>query len=216
MREFRPNNARGRVLFYFSSQMKTPAPGEVTQILEAITSGDRQAIHQLFPIVYEQLRKMAKARMAREQGNTLQTTGLVHELYLRLLKEEEPRWENRKHFFAVAAEAMRRILIENARRRATVRRGRKATKITLQENMLTNDSDPQLLLIMDQALTRLHSRDSLMSEVVKLHCFAGLTIHETALVLGTSPRNVDRQWAAAKAWLYKEMVESGKSGQATA
>ena len=182
-------------------------PSEITQILEAINSGNKDGIAQLFPLVYEQLRRIAHARMAREPGQTLQTTALVHEVYLRLLQQEKPRWENRRHFFAVAAESMRRILVENARKRYSLKRGGHQQKIAFHENMIAVQSDPVLMLTFDQALTRLQIEDQTMSEIVKLRCFAGLTVKETALALGLSARNVDRQWAAAKAWLYHEMLQ---------
>jgi RNA polymerase sigma factor (TIGR02999 family) len=194
--------------------MKTPPPSQITRILAEINQGNSEAIDELFPLVYEHLRKMAKLRMAQERGTQiLQTTAIVHEVYLRLLGDENPRWENRRHFFSVAAEAMRRILIENARQRATLKRGGKWQRLVLNENLLSSAGDPELVLIMDQALGRLQSKDHEMSEVVKLRCFAGLTVRETAQALGISPRNVDRHWAAAKAWLYQEMVHARKQAQ---
>jgi RNA polymerase sigma factor (TIGR02999 family) len=143
--------------------------------------------------------------MAREHGQTLQTTDLVHEVYLRLLQDENPRWENRRHFFSAGAEAMRRILIENARRRASLKRGGHQLKVPFHESMIAVDSDPYLILSFDQALTRLRAQDPVMEEVVKLRCFGGLTVKETALAMNISQRNVDRHWAAAKAWLYQQM-----------
>lgn len=181
---------------------------QITEILEAINEGDREGFRQLFPLVYQQLRKIARMRRAREQGQTLQTTDLVHEVYLRLLQDENPRWENRKHFFSIGAEAMRRILIENARRRASLKRGGGLQKVPFHESMIALDSDPYLILSFDQALTRLRAQDPAMEEVVKLRCFAGLTVKETALAMGISPRNVDRHWAAAKAWLYTQISRS--------
>lgn len=187
--------------------MKTPEPSQITQILEVINSGDRRAMDQLFPLVYEQLRRMARKRMAQEPaGQTLQTTAVVHEVYLRLLGEEQPRWENRRHFFAVAAEAMRRILVENARRRLSLKRGGgEWQRVALSENIVAVNSDPVLLLTFDRALSGLEGKDPTMSEVVKLRCFAGLTVKETAFALSMSPRNVDRTWAAAKTWLYHQI-----------
>jgi RNA polymerase sigma factor (TIGR02999 family) len=191
--------------------MKTPPPSQITRILVEINQGNAEAIDELFPLVYEHLRRMAKMRMAQERGvQILQTTAIVHEVYLRLLGDENPRWENRRHFFSVAAEAMRRILIENARQRATLKRGKNWQRLVLNENILGSPGDPELVLILDQALDRLQSKDREMSDIVKLRCFAGLTVRETAQALGISPRNVDRQWAAAKAWLYQEMVHTRK------
>jgi RNA polymerase sigma factor (TIGR02999 family) len=186
--------------------MDVPEPNQITQILESINAGEEAAVHQLFPLVYDQLKKMAKARMAREPDQTLQTTALVHEVYLRLLQDEHPKWENRRHFFSVAAEAMRRILVESARRRSSIKRGGDRHKIAFSEDLVAVQSDPSLMISFDEALTRLQEKDRLMSDVVKLRCFAGLTVKETALALGMSTRNVDRSWAAAKAWLYREIA----------
>jgi RNA polymerase sigma factor (TIGR02999 family) len=143
--------------------------------------------------------------MANEPAQTLQTTALVHEVYLRLLAEKQPAWESRRHFFAVAAEAMRRILIENARRRLSLKRGGGRQRLTLSENLVAVHSDPELYMIFDRALELLHAQDAQMCEVVKLRCFAGLTVEETALAMGMSRRNVDRSWAAAKAWLFRKL-----------
>ena len=181
---------------------------QITGILEAISAGDREGLKELFPLVYEQLRKIARVRMAREPGQTLQTTALVHEVYLRLLQDKQPKWENRKHFFTIAAEAMRRILIEHARRRASLKRGGHQQRISFHENIIAVNSDPDLVLTFDQALTRLHAQDPLMAEVVKLRCFAGLTVKETALALGIIPREVDRRWAAARAWICRQILKS--------
>lgn len=179
--------------------------GQITEILAAMKGGKRDALHQLFPIVYDRLRRIARNKMAREPAQTLQTTALVHEVYLRLLDDKEQSWENRRHFFAVAAEAMRRILVENARKRATLKRGGNGHRIPLNENMVAVCSNPDLFLMFDRGLELLEAQDPRMSDVVKLRCFAGLTVEETAETLGISSRNVDRLWAAAKAWLYHNM-----------
>lgn len=179
--------------------------GQITEILEAINGGNRDALQQLFPLVYDRLRKIARARMADEPAQTLQTTALVHEVYLRLLQDKQPAWESRRHFFAVAAEAMRRILVENARRRSSLKRGGGRQRMAFSENLVAVYSDPDLYLVFDQALELLHAQDPRMSEVVKLRCFAGLTVEETALAMGLSQRNVDRAWAAAKAWLFHKL-----------
>lgn len=194
-------------------------PGtQITQILEAISAGDKEGIQKLFPLVYEQLRKMARAQMAREPGQTLQATALVHEVYLRLLSDQQPRWENRRHFFAVAAEAMRRILVENARRRASLKRGGDQQRIELNEAIGAVNSNPDLFISFDQALQRLQKQDPEMAEVVKLRCFAGLTVKETALALAISPSNVDRNWAAAtgmvvsRDWRSSKIIRSQRPG----
>jgi RNA polymerase sigma factor (TIGR02999 family) len=153
---------------------------------------------------------MAKAQMASEQNQTLQATALVHEVYLRLLQTQQPRWENRKHFFAVAAEAMRQILVDHARRRASLKRAGNQRRITLTDDMAAVQANPDLFLSFDRALSKLQNQDSRMADVVKLRCFAGLTVNETALALDISPRNVDRHWAAARAWLSREITQSAK------
>ena len=187
------------------SFMESLEPSEITQILERINSGKEEAIQQLFPLVYERLRRIARRKMAREPGQTLQTTALVHEVYIRLLQDHQPRWENRRHFFAVAAEAMRRILVENARRRSSLKRGGGQQKLQLHDDTVAIQSDPTMLLAIDQALKRLQALDPSMSEVFHLRCFAGLTVEETANALAVSSRSVDRYWSAAKAWLYREI-----------
>lgn len=183
---------------------------QITQILEAISAGDKEGIKKLFPLVYEQLRKMARARIAQEPKQTLQATALVHEVYLRLVSDEQPRWENRRHFFSAAAEAMRRILVENARRRATLKRGGNQQRIELNDALGAVNSHPDLFISFDQALRRLQQKDPEMAEVVKLRCFAGLTVKETALAMTVSPSKVDRNWAAARAWLYREIGIAAK------
>jgi RNA polymerase sigma-70 factor (ECF subfamily) len=187
--------------------MESLEPSEITQILERISAGKEDAIQQLFPLVYDRLRRIARRKMAREPGQTLQTTALVHEVYIRLLQDQNPRWENRRHFFAVAAEAMRRILVENARRRSSLKRGGWQQKLPLQDDTIAIQSDPTMLLAVDQALKRLQAIDPSMNEVFQLRCFAGLTVEETANALAVSPRSVDRYWSAAKAWLYREIYK---------
>ena len=190
--------------------MTEPSSNQITQILESISLGDKEAVQELFPLVYEQLRKMARAQMAKQPGQTLQATALVHEVYLRLLQSEQPRWENRRHFFAVAAEAMRQILVDNARRRASLKRAGNQRRITLTDDMAAVQANPDLLLSFDRALTKLQEQDMQMADVVKLRCFAGLTVKETALAMSISPRNVDRHWAAARAWLSREITQTAK------
>jgi RNA polymerase sigma factor (TIGR02999 family) len=182
--------------------------GQITEILEAINGGNRDALQQLFPLVYDRLRQMARIRMAHEPAQTLQTTALVHEVYLRLLQDKQPAWESRRHFFAVAAEAMRRILVESARKRSSLKRGGGNQKLVFSENLAAVDSNPDLYLMFDDALELLNAQDPRMCEVVKLRCFAGLTVEETALAMGLSRRNVDRAWAAAKAWLFHRLSHS--------
>jgi RNA polymerase sigma factor (TIGR02999 family) len=165
----------------------------------------------LLPLVYDELRKLARARLARERpGQTLQPTALVHEAYLRLRgvgDDGSPPWAHRGHFFGAAAEAMRRILIERARRYQRQRHGGELRRTTLQdrEAVAAFDGDREELLALDQALTRLEDRDAAMAQVVKLRYFAGLTVAETAAALETSPRSVNRLWTDARAWLFREV-----------
>ena len=179
---------------------------QITRILHAITDGDQQASDQLVPLVYHELRRIARAQMARESpGQTLQPTALVHEAYIRLVGEENPLWENRAHFFAAAAEAMRRILIERARSRARLKRGQNPHRVDLNAAMLSTEPDPDEILALDAALKRLNTKDPMMCKVVELRYFGGLTGDEIAKMLDVSPRNVDRLWASARAWLGRNM-----------
>jgi RNA polymerase sigma factor (TIGR02999 family) len=188
--------------------MGVPQTGHITEILEAINSGDKDAFQKLFPLVYERLHRMARFRMAQEPEQTLQTTALVHEVYLRLSEGKQPSWENKRHFFGVAAEAMRRILVENARKRASLKRGGRVQKLEFSENLVPVYSNAELYLTFDQCLGLLRSLDARMYEVVKLRYFTGLTVEETAEAMGISPRNVDRDWAAARAWLCHKLRRS--------
>jgi RNA polymerase sigma factor (TIGR02999 family) len=180
---------------------------EVTRILNAVNQGDQHAASELLPLLYEELRKLAAARLAHEPaGQTLQATALVHEAYLRLVGgEEEQNWENRGHFFAAAAEAMRRILIDNARRKLRVRHGGEFERIELPAEISECNDRPERLIELDEALTRLAAEDSLAAEVVKLHFFAGLSLEEVGAILGMSRASAYRQWAYARSWLKSEL-----------
>jgi RNA polymerase sigma factor (TIGR02999 family) len=183
---------------------------DVTHILSAIESGDPHAAEQLLPLVYDELRKLAAAKLAQEKpGQTLQATALVHEAYIRLVAPgrdpEEVRWNSRGHFFAAAAEAMRRILIERARGKASLKRGAGWTRQDLDEENLVAPQVPEELLALDSALDKLAAVDSQATELVKLRYFAGLTIKQAAGMLAISPRNADFLWAFAKAWLLREI-----------
>lgn len=181
-------------------------PARVTEVLAAIDRGEPQASDELLPLVYNELRRLARARMAREAPQTLQPTALVHEAYLRLIGGSEPRWENRRHFFAAAAEAMRRILIERARRVARLKHGGDYSFVELPADT-PSEEQPQAeeLLSLDMALERLEAQDPAMATVVKLRFFAGLTEPEIAAATSHSERTVRRQWVAARAWLRREM-----------
>ena len=185
----------------------SPSPtAEVTRLLAEIQGGRREATDRLLPILYAELRRMARAQMARERpGQTLEPTALVHEAYLRLVGNEHLPWQNRAHFFAASAEAMRRILIERARRIARLKHGGGQMRVTLDAEAPDLARSPERFLELDRALSRLEGQDAQMAQVVKLRYFAGLTIPETASALELSPRSVNRAWTAARAWLKREL-----------
>jgi RNA polymerase sigma factor (TIGR02999 family) len=180
---------------------------EVTQILDAITQGDQKAAGQLLPLVYDELRRLAAARLAREgPGQTLQPTALVHEAYLRLVgTADDQRWNSRGHFFGAAAEAMRRILVESARRKMGVKHGGGLQRQDLEEHDVPVAVPPQEVLALDEALERLAADDPDAARIVDLHFFAGLSIDEAAEALGVSRATAYRQWAYARAWLRCEL-----------
>jgi RNA polymerase sigma factor (TIGR02999 family) len=186
--------------------MTQPAGRTPTELLSSISGGDPHAASELLPLVYEELRRLARHRMARERpGQTLTATALVHEAYLRLVGGDDPPWENRAHFFAAAAEAMRRILVERARRRSREKHGGGQWRVTLDEQIVGADAESDDLLALHEALSRLEVLDPGMATVVKLHQFAGLSLVETAAALGSSDRTVSRQFTAARAWLRREL-----------
>ena len=179
---------------------------EVTRILDAIQQGDYKAGDELLPLVYDELRKLAAHKMANElPGQTLQPTALVHEAWLRLAGAENRRWENRAHFFAAAAEAMRRILIEKARRRQRLRHGGGQERVDIDDVDIASGNNDENLLRVHDALDRLAAEDKVKAEVVKLRFFVGLSDREVAEVLGLSERTVERHWAYAKAWLFRKI-----------
>jgi RNA polymerase sigma factor (TIGR02999 family) len=195
--------------------MSRPAAREVTRVLQALKAGEPDAAERLLALAYHELHWLARARMAREKsGATLQPTALVHEAYLRLFAGESPRWENRAHFFVAAAEAMRRILIERARRRARLKRGGGDERVTLRGDLAGPDPTPETLVALDEALGRLAARDPTMSRVVELRFFAGLTVAESAEAMGCSPRTVNRLWVAARAWLQRELTRGTRQKKA--
>ncbi len=177
---------------------------EVTRILSAIDQGDSQAAKRLFPLVYDELRKLASRKLAREKpGQTLEATALVHEAYLRLFDgESAPEWNSRGHFFSAAAEAMRRILVDNARRKRRPKHGGDRKRLPLEELALAPDDRFDDLLDLNAALDALASHAPIKAELVKLRYFAGLSIDETALCLGIAPITAKRYWAIARAWLF--------------
>ncbi|MCU0782614.1 MAG: ECF-type sigma factor [Verrucomicrobia bacterium] len=179
---------------------------ELTVILQRIDQGDPHAANELLPLVYEELRKLAAQKLAHEApGQTLQATALVHEAWLRLGGDEQPEWQNRAHFFAAAAEAMRRILIDNARRKRALRHGGGAERVDLDGLDLAASVDDEQLLALHEALDRLAAHDAVKAELVKLRFFAGLTIEQAAQVMGFSEPTAKRHWAYARAWLYREI-----------
>ncbi len=186
---------------------------EVTRILSALEQGDAQAAGQLLPLVYEELRRLASRKLAHEKpGQTLTATALVHEAYLRLVasplreRGEEPRWESRGHFYAAAAEAMRRLLVENARRKRSRKRGGGLVRRELDEADLAAPEPREDLLALDEALDQLAARDKVKADLVQLRYFAGLTGEQAARALGISRATADRYWAYAKAWLHRQMT----------
>lgn len=183
--------------------------GEITVVLERIKQGDSQAAAQILPLVYDELRRLAAAKLARESvGQTLQPTALVHEVWLRLGGDEQPEWKNRAHFFAAAAEGMRRILIENARRKAALRHGGALAKVSANAtgfDLASPTIDDEELLIVDEAIQAFAVHDARKAELVKQRYFIGLTLEEAAEVLGISVRTAKRDWAYARAWLFNEV-----------
>ena len=181
---------------------------DVTRILNAIEQGDAGATEKLLPLVYEELRLLAAQKMSQERpGQTLQATALVHEAYITLVGEEAQDWKSRSHFFRAAAEAMRRILIDNARRKKSLKHGGEHQKIDLDEAILKRADASSIddLIALDEALMRLSADEKIRAEVVKLRYFTGLSVEQTADILGISPTTVKRYWAYARAWLLREI-----------
>ncbi|HZM86709.1 MAG TPA: sigma-70 family RNA polymerase sigma factor [Blastocatellia bacterium] len=186
-----------------------PSPNEVTQLLLAWSQGDRSALEELIPLVYDELHKMARRYMIREQAaNTLQTTALVNEAYLRMVDMRKVQWQNRAHFFAVSAQLMRRILVDFARSRNYQKRGGGKRKVTLDDALEVSPRQDADLVLLDDALNALAIVDDRKRKVVELRFFGGLTVEETAHVLEVSSDTVMRDWKMAKVWLLREM--SGK------
>ena len=177
---------------------------EITQVLQAIGQGDGRASEELLPLVYDELRRLAAARMAQEAaGQTLQPTALVHEAWLRLVGDGDRTWQDRAHFFGAAAEAMRRILIENARRKSRLKRGGNRQRLNIDDLELAATTPDDKVLLIDEALEKLHVEDPEKARVVVLKFFGGLTNQEVAEGMGVNERTVERHWAYAKAWLFQ-------------
>lgn len=181
----------------------------ITEILRSVESGDRLASDDLLPLVYDELRRLAAARLSQEApGHTLQPTALVHEAYLRLLGDQDPGWDNRRHFFAAAAESMRRILVDRARRKSAEKHGGRLQRVDLDEHWAVDDDQPDRLVALDDALVELEKHDPNAAQIVKLRFFAGLNHQDAAAAMQISRRSADRLWALAKAWLYRQLSAS--------
>jgi RNA polymerase sigma factor (TIGR02999 family) len=194
--------------------MTGPSPSEITQLLHAWRGGDSQALERLTEVVYHELHRMAQRHMARERdGHTLQTTALIGEVYVRLVKVNEVEWQDRAHFFAVCAQLMRRILTDFARSHGYQKRGAGAPHIPLDEALVIS-AEPQIDLVsLEQALTRLGETDLRKSKVVEMRFFGGLTVEQTAEVLRISPETVTRDWNVARAWLLRELDGGAHTGE---
>jgi len=189
--------------------MPDTSPDELTRLLEGARAGDPGALSRILPIVYDELRRIAGRHLRKERpGQTLQPTALVHEVYLRLLKDRRLAWQNRAHFFAIAASSMREILIERARARNASKRGGRRIRVTLDEGLLAAEEKAIDLVALDEALTRLAEIDPGQARLVELRFFGGLTVEETAEAAGLSPATVKRRLAVARAWLLRELTRS--------
>jgi RNA polymerase sigma-70 factor (ECF subfamily) len=185
-----------------------PAAGDVTQLLADVQNGQPDAAPRLIPLVYDELRRLARRQMRRERSDhTLQATALVHEAYFRLVTQPERTWQNRTHFVRIAAQVMRRMLIDYARARRTVKREGGLQRVPLEEPLLVADEQSDELLALNEALERLAQFDPRQSRVVELRFFGGLTVEETAEALGMSPKTVKRDWSVARAWLHREVTK---------
>ncbi|NKB90324.1 MAG: sigma-70 family RNA polymerase sigma factor [Acidobacteria bacterium] len=193
--------------------MTAPDTGiDVTQLLLAWNTGETDARDQLMMVVYEELRRIAGGQLAGEkQGHTLQTTALVNEAYLRLVDQTRVHWRNRAHFFGIAAQLMRRILVDHARRRYAAKRGGGVTLLEFEDSITPRSKRGVDLVVLDDILTRLESFDADAARLVELRYFGGLTIEETAEVLGSSPATVKREWATARAWMHRELTRGPKT-----
>jgi RNA polymerase sigma factor (TIGR02999 family) len=185
--------------------MPTATPKGVTQLLADWSSGNQEALNALMPLVYDELRRLARSYMRRERpGHTLATTGLIHEAYLRLV-DQDVKWQNRAHFFGVAAQMMRRVLIDHAKSQQRAKRGGGAVKVSLDAPIALGEAPDMDLVALDEALGRLERMDPQRGRIVELRFFGGLSNEEASEVLNVSPATVQRQWSGARAWLYHEL-----------
>jgi len=190
--------------------MSQPISSEITQMLIELTDGNSEVVNQILPHIYDELRKLAGSYLRRERSDhTLQPTALVHEAYMKLIDQKQVKWQNRAHFFGIAAQVMRRILMDHARKHKAEKRGGEADKLPLEEEILlvSQESSSQLIAL-DDALKALAELDPQKAKIVELRYFGGLSIEETAEVIGVSVPTVNRQWKTAKAWLYGQLADN--------
>ena len=190
----------------------TSSKTTVAQLVESARRGDEQALSALMPLVYEELRRLAASYMRRERpGQTLQATALVHDAYIRLMRDSKLSWQNRSHFFGIAARSMRQILVERARARQAAKRGGSRIRVTLDAGLLATEAPAIDLEALDEALTRLEALDAELAQVVEVRFFGGLSIDEAAEALDVSPATIKRRWTVAKAWLARELAVKGRT-----
>jgi RNA polymerase sigma factor (TIGR02999 family) len=189
------------------SPMPSTRNGDVTRLLSDWSNGDRRALDELLPLVYEELRHLANAYLRRERdGHTLQSTALVHEAFLRLVNQHDVEWRGRAHFFGIAAQMIRRILVDHARGQRAAKRGAGAVRLELSEALVVAQQRDLDLIALDDALGRLATMDERQSRIVELRFFAGLSVEDTAAIMGISTATVKREWSSARAWLFREVV----------
>jgi len=204
---YNARHLRGNPRLVFGGIPMTPSPHQITQLLKNWSNGDQAARDQLMPLVYEELRRMAHQHMRKERpGHTLQTSALVHEAFVRLVDQSEVQWQNRAHFFGIAAQMMRRVLVDHARSRDYAKRGGDVRHISLDKVAIVSEERAADVVALDDALNGLATVDQRKSQIVELRFFGGLSIAETAAVLAVSPGTVMRDWTLAKAWLRREMT----------
>ena len=194
----------------FNKEMNDHAPSEITQMLIELTGGNKDVVNQILPHIYDELRRLAGSYLRRERADhTLQPTALVHEAYMKLIDQKQVHWQNRAHFFGIAAQVMRRILMDHARKHTAEKRGGDADKLPLEEEILVVSHERSAdLIALDDALQALSQFDEQKAKIVELRYFGGLSIEETAEVIGVSVPTINRQWRMAKAWLHAELART--------